>query len=74
MKTSYANLLQDFPFKGQEAALKAMEEHDLIAVSFMDGRPSMIRAGKPVYRQAFQRLVSGELRLALGALFLIQLF
>jgi hypothetical protein len=52
--------LQDFPFKGQEAALKAMEEHDLIAVSFVDGRPSMVRAGKPVYRQAFQRLVSGK--------------
>ncbi|GHJ88128.1 hypothetical protein NliqN6_4530 [Naganishia liquefaciens] len=57
-ETSYANILQDFPFKGQEAALKAMEEHDLIAVSFVDGRPSMIRAGKPVYRQAFQRLVA----------------
>lgn len=37
-----------------------MEEHDLIAVSFVDGRPSMVRAGKPVYRQAFQRLVSGK--------------
>ncbi|KAJ9121916.1 hypothetical protein QFC24_004498 [Naganishia onofrii] len=57
-ETSYANLLQDFPFKGQEAALKAMEEHDMIAVSFVDGRPSMVRAGKPVYRQAFQRLVA----------------
>ncbi|KAJ9114774.1 hypothetical protein QFC22_005650 [Naganishia vaughanmartiniae] len=57
-ETSYANLLQDFPFKGQEASLKAMEEHDMIAVSFVDGRPSMVRAGKPVYRQAFQRLVA----------------
>lgn len=43
-----------------------MEEHDLIAVSFVDGRPSMIRAGKPVYRQAFQRLVAGECARVMG--------
>lgn len=33
----YTSLLQDFPFKGNEAALRAMEDHDMIAVSYIDG-------------------------------------
>ncbi len=57
-QTSYANLLQDFPFKGQEAQLKALEEHDMIAVSYVDGRPANIRPGKPVFRYAFKNLVA----------------
>jgi hypothetical protein len=60
-ETQYAKLLLDFPFKGQEAALKALEEHDLIAVQYIDGRASMVRPGKPVFRQAFAALVNGEL-------------
>ncbi len=39
LQTSYANLLQDYPFKGQEAQLKALEEHDMIVVSYIDGKP-----------------------------------
>jgi hypothetical protein len=33
----YTSLLQDFPFKGNEASLRAMEDHDMIAVSYIDG-------------------------------------
>jgi len=59
-ETSYAKLLLDFPFKGNEAALKALEEHDLISVQYVDGRASKVRPGKPVFRQAFAALVEGE--------------
>lgn len=58
---SYAALLQDYPFKGSEGALKALEAHDLVQVSYVDGRPSMVRPGKPVFRHAFGKLVEGEL-------------
>lgn len=57
---SYAALLQDYPFKGAESALKALEAHDLVQVSYVDGRPSMVRPGKPVFRHAFGKLVQGE--------------
>jgi hypothetical protein len=53
-------LLQDFPFKGHEQALKAMEEHDLVGISYVEGRASKVKPGKPVYRYAFQQLVNGE--------------
>jgi hypothetical protein len=52
--------LQDFPFKGAEQSLKALEEHDLISISYHDGRASMVRPGKPVFRYAFKALVEGE--------------
>ncbi|WVW82700.1 hypothetical protein I302_104711 [Kwoniella bestiolae CBS 10118] len=56
---SYANLLQDFPFKGAEQALKALEEHELVSVSYsVDGRASKVRPGKPVFRYAFEALVN----------------
>jgi hypothetical protein len=53
-------LLQEFPFKGHEQALKAMEEHDLVGISYVEGRASKVKPGKPVYRYAFQQLVNGE--------------
>lgn len=37
LQASYAHLLQEFPFKGAEQALKAMEEHELVSVSYIDG-------------------------------------
>nr|XP_018263526.1 exonuclease [Kwoniella dejecticola CBS 10117]OBR85684.1 exonuclease [Kwoniella dejecticola CBS 10117] len=55
---SYAQLLQDFPFKGAEQALKALEEHELVSVSYVDGRASKVRPGKPVFRYAFEALVN----------------
>ena len=60
---SYAKLLQDFPFKGAEQSLKALEEHELISVSYVEGRASKVRSGKPVFRYAFEGLVNGELDL-----------
>jgi len=34
-----------------------MEHAELISITTLDGRPSMIRPGKPVYRYVFERLV-----------------
>lgn len=52
----YYALLHD-SFKGDEAALKAMEQAELISVRHVDARPSMIRAGRPVVLQALRALV-----------------
>ncbi|ORY30013.1 RNA12 protein-domain-containing protein [Naematelia encephala] len=54
---SHAKLLQDFPFKGAEQSLKALEEHELISVSYHEGRASMVKPGKPVFRYVFEALV-----------------
>jgi len=37
-----------------------MEEHDLVGISYVEGRASKVKPGKPVYRYAFQQLVNGE--------------
>ncbi|WVF71877.1 hypothetical protein IAT40_006687 [Kwoniella sp. CBS 6097] len=55
---SYAQLLQDFPFKGAEQSLKALEEHELVSVTYVDGRASKLKPGKPVFRYAFEALVN----------------
>ncbi|WWC89726.1 uncharacterized protein L201_004651 [Kwoniella dendrophila CBS 6074] len=55
---SYAQLLQEFPFKGSEQSLKALEEHELVSVTYVDGRASKVKPGKPVFRYAFQALVN----------------
>ncbi|KAK4684547.1 U4/U6 small nuclear ribonucleoprotein PRP31, partial [Tremellales sp. Uapishka_1] len=57
-ETSYANLLQEFPFKGAESSLKALEEHELVSVTYVDGRASKVKPGKPVFRYAFEDLVN----------------
>lgn len=57
---SYGKLLTDFPFKGLEPNLRAMEEHDLVTISYFEGRANLVRPGKPVFRQAFERLVNDE--------------
>lgn len=62
LQISYSQLLQDFPFKGAEHSLKALEEHELVGVTYVDGRASRVKPGKPVYRYAFQSLVDGESR------------
>ncbi|OBZ75791.1 Mitochondrial escape protein 2 [Grifola frondosa] len=54
---SYHEVLLEFPFKGDEAPLRSMEHAELIAIVSTNGRPSTIRAGKPVYRYVFERLV-----------------
>jgi hypothetical protein len=60
LRLGTAKTLQDFPFKGAEQSLKAMEEHELITVSYLDGRAANIRPGKPVFRYAFAALIDGE--------------
>ena len=56
-EVAYSKLLQEFPFKGSEQSLKALEEHELISVSYVDGRPDKIRPGKPVFTYVFKDLV-----------------
>ncbi|KDN40247.1 hypothetical protein K437DRAFT_258710 [Tilletiaria anomala UBC 951] len=53
---NYYGTLHD-AFKGDEGALKAMEQEEIISVRHTDGRPSTIRAGRPVFQEAIKRLV-----------------
>jgi len=54
----YYETLMNAPFKGDEGPLRSMERADLIAVDALDGRPSTIRPGRPVYRSVFRRLAN----------------
>lgn len=47
-------------FKGDEGKLRAMEEAELISVRHKDGRPSVIRAGRPVLLEAMRELVRDD--------------
>jgi hypothetical protein len=51
----YYSLLHD-GLKGDELALKAMEQAELISVRHVEGRPGSIRAGRPVILQALKEL------------------
>ncbi|CAE6424890.1 unnamed protein product [Rhizoctonia solani] len=53
----YADVLLDFPFKGDELALRNMETAELISIGTRDGHPTTIKPGKPVYKHVYQRLV-----------------
>ncbi|KAL4065316.1 RNA12 protein-domain-containing protein [Scleroderma citrinum] len=57
-EVSYYEILVDFPFKGDEMPLLAMEHVELISIATSNGRPSTIRPGKPVLKYVFQRLVN----------------
>ncbi|KAG8967252.1 mitochondrial escape protein 2 [Tulasnella sp. 419] len=54
----YAEVLLEFPFKGDESALRGMEHAELISITTIDGLPVCIKPGKPVYRFVFSRLVN----------------
>ncbi|KAI0273842.1 RNA12 protein-domain-containing protein [Gloeopeniophorella convolvens] len=54
----YHDILVNVPFKGDEGPLRSMEQAEMIAVDAQNGRPSMIRAGRPIYRYVFERLVN----------------
>jgi len=54
----YHDVLLDFPFKGDETALRSMEHAELISIGTHNSRPSTIRPGKPVYKWVFERLVN----------------
>ncbi|KAI6116935.1 RNA12 protein-domain-containing protein [Pisolithus croceorrhizus] len=53
----YYQTLVDFPFKGDETPLRAMENAELISIVILNGRPSTIRPGRPVLKYVFQQLV-----------------
>ncbi|EGU11742.2 Dynactin [Rhodotorula toruloides ATCC 204091] len=44
-------------FGGDDTPLRALESAALISVGHLNGRPSIIRPGKPVYRAACERLL-----------------
>ncbi|EIN07712.1 hypothetical protein PUNSTDRAFT_114198 [Punctularia strigosozonata HHB-11173 SS5] len=52
----YYDVLIDFPFKGDETALRSMEHAELVAIGTDNGRPTTIRPGKPVYKYVFQQV------------------
>jgi hypothetical protein len=53
-------LLHDFFKYAGEEAVQALEQAEMISVVSRDGRPYAIRAGKPVYRAAFERLLADK--------------
>lgn len=57
----YHDTLMNFPFKGDETALRNMEHAELITITTHNGRSSTIRPGKPVYKCVFERVVGGSL-------------
>ncbi|KAF9475682.1 hypothetical protein BDN70DRAFT_883451 [Pholiota conissans] len=59
-EVGYYDMLVDFPFKGDESALRNMEHAELISISTKDGRPTTIRPGKPVFRWVFERVVNDK--------------
>lgn len=60
-EVGYYDIILDFPFKGDENALRSMEHAELIAFGMKDGRPSTIRPGKPILRFVFERVVRDRL-------------
>ncbi|KAH9946331.1 RNA12 protein-domain-containing protein [Epithele typhae] len=54
----YYEVLMDSPFKGDDSPLRHLEHAELITISTLNGRPSTIKPGKPVYKWVFQRLVT----------------
>lgn len=54
----YQELLLDPVFKeGGHDALKALEQAEMISITTKNGRPYSVRAARPVYKAAFQRLL-----------------
>jgi len=51
----------DFPFKNDETPLRHMEHAELISIGTENGRPSIIKPGKPVYKFVFDRLVQDSI-------------
>ncbi|KIM49011.1 hypothetical protein M413DRAFT_438171 [Hebeloma cylindrosporum] len=59
-EVGYYDILVDFPFKGDENALRSMEHAELITISTKEGRPAAIRPGKPIFRWVFERVVNDK--------------
>jgi len=56
----YHDTLMNFPFKGNDMALRKMERAELITITAHNGRPSTIRPGKPVYKCVFEKVVGDK--------------
>ncbi|CAG8467028.1 9747_t:CDS:10 [Ambispora leptoticha] len=48
-------------FNKDDTPLKAMEQAELIAITQINGRPNLIRPGKPLYQAAFEQIASDKL-------------
>ncbi|KAK2733201.1 mitochondrial escape protein 2 [Myotisia sp. PD_48] len=58
---SYSDVaLSDLFKKDGEASINALEQAELISVTSKNGRPSIIRPGKPVLTAAFKKLVEDQ--------------
>jgi len=55
---SYDNLKFHDIFNGDDSAIRAMEDNELIYVVYKDGRPYSIRAYRPLYRSGFKRMMT----------------
>ncbi|KAH8704253.1 putative RNA12 protein [Talaromyces proteolyticus] len=59
--TSYSRILLSDLFKvNGEAIISALEQADLITVKSSNGRPSVIKPGRPVYHAAFKHLTEDQ--------------
>lgn len=67
-------MLHDLFSSGGEPTVQALEQAELICIVSTNGRPSSIKAGKPVYQAAFESLVKDDvLRARLDVAILSQL-
>jgi hypothetical protein len=67
-------LLSDLYAENGEATISALEQADLITITSVNGRPSVIRPSRPVYHAAFKYMTRDEQlrsRLDLGILKLL---
>lgn len=57
---SYDQLRFHALFKGEEGPIQAMERSGLLTLIYHNGRPYAVRASRPVYRTAFQEMLTDE--------------
>ncbi|KAI1987985.1 mitochondrial escape protein 2 [Ophidiomyces ophidiicola] len=53
-------LFSDLSKKDGERTIRALEQMELISVTTLNGRPSTIKPGRPVYAAAFKRLLEDD--------------
>lgn len=59
-EVSYSSLLLAFPFKGHEDQLRSLEQAEFITITYLNGRPSLVKPGKPLFHAAFRKLVEDQ--------------
>ncbi|KAF8644113.1 hypothetical protein AX16_008642 [Volvariella volvacea WC 439] len=57
-EVSYYDVLLRFPFNGDDEPLQRMEHAELISIVVQEGRPAIIKPGRPLYKWAFVRLLN----------------